>query len=192
MSHSLNDWKNNFEYQQEKKLNFEILSNYLDAPPNKLLDIGCGLAWESRLFAEKYDTNLWLIEGNGGNNTDNNNTTGYHTSTDTFDFYNPLDELKKDLDHFNTKNYILIDAKNINIEENIKFDLITSWLSCGFHYPLNTYKKLMLKHSHKNTKIIVNLRNVKNKLIIDEDVEIVNILHRRYDKKCVTAEIKFI
>lgn len=37
-------------YQQLKKENFEIVNSYLDVPPKKILDIGCGLAWESRLF----------------------------------------------------------------------------------------------------------------------------------------------
>ena len=37
-------------YQQNKKENFEILDKFLVTPPMKILDIGCGLAWESRLF----------------------------------------------------------------------------------------------------------------------------------------------
>ena len=45
-------------YQTDKKENFNLLDDYLEIKPLRILDIGCGLAWESRMFSEKYGTEL--------------------------------------------------------------------------------------------------------------------------------------
>lgn len=183
------------EYQQDKKQNFDILTQHLTESPINLLDIGCGLAWESRLIENKYGTNLWLLDGDVTANSDKPSYSSeikYHNSTEDFLFYHSLDTLDKNLKQLGTKNYTLVDCNNIQIPENIKFDLITSWLSCGFHYPVSTYKDLILKHSHENTKIIVDLRiHIKTKeVFLEEGVKIVNILGK-YSKH-INAEIKFI
>ena len=41
---------------------------------------------------------------------------------------------------------------------DIKFDLIYSLLSCGFHYPIEIYKELFVKHSHSQTVCIFDIR----------------------------------
>jgi hypothetical protein len=187
------EWANP-EYQQSKQLNFEILSKDLVTPPSKLLDIGCGLAWESRLINEKYNTELWLLDGDSSANESKPSFArdiNYNESAEQFLFYHPLTLLNDELVKLGTKNYHLIDCNNINISEDIKFDVITSWLSCGFHYPATTYKDLILKHSHKDTRIIVDIRtSVKHSVpILEDGVEIVKILHTR--RKAIIAEIKF-
>jgi hypothetical protein len=57
------------EYQAAKKLNFDLLDAELKKPPISILDIGCGLAWESRMFNDKYGTELWLLDGDTSLNT---------------------------------------------------------------------------------------------------------------------------
>ena len=80
---------------------------------------------------------------------------------------------------------------NINLDSDLKFDLITSWVSCGFHYPANTYKELIEKHSTSDTKIILDIRKNKQQIVGSEQgIEIVNILNER--QKYVTAEVKFL
>jgi SAM-dependent methyltransferase len=183
-------------YQSHKKENFEILDRYLEIHPKNILDIGCGLAWESRLFYEKYGSELYLLDGDTSANklkSEEASTGKYHTSTDDFLFYHPLEKLDESLKKLGTKNYHLIDCNNISISNEIKFDLITSWASCGFHYPVNTYRDLILKHSHENTRIIMDLRIVYKKTkmpIVEEGVEIVKIINHR--NKYVMAELKFI
>jgi SAM-dependent methyltransferase len=196
---SENDWIdgvwNTELYQQLKKENFDLASKYLPDAPKKILDIGCGLAWESRLFNETYKSELWLLDGDTKNNETKLPTaaTGaYHADPNEFLYYYPLQKLDDELKKLGTKNYHLIDCNNIQIEDHIKFDLITSWVSCGFHYPSSTYRDLILKHSHENTKIIFDIR-IKRKQsnpIIEPGVEIVHILNER--SKYVTAEIKFV
>lgn len=181
------------DYQRMKEKNFEILDQYLSAKPKNLLDIGCGLAWESRLFSEKYGTELWLVDGDSEANSDKSSAydIGYHSSSDNFLFYNKLEILDKKLIELKTQNYHLIDCNNISIAENIKFDLITSWLSCGFHYPINTYRDLILKHSHKDTVIVfdVRLKLKTNEIFYPEDnVKIIHPLAT--NRKRLTAHIK--
>jgi SAM-dependent methyltransferase len=182
-------------YQQLKKENFELASKYLPVAPKKILDIGCGLAWESRLFNQTHGSELWLLDGDSKNNDTKlptADTGAYHSTPDDFLYYYPLQQLDNELKKLGTENYHLIDCNNIQIDENIKFDLITSWVSCGFHYPSSTYRDLILKHSHPDTKIIFDIR-IKTKQItpfLEPGVEIVNRLNQR--RKYVTAEIKFV
>jgi hypothetical protein len=183
------------EYQAEKKKNFEVITAYLKKSPSNLLDIGCGLAWESRMFGNQFNTELWLIDGDANNNKDKDNNskeTKYHESANSFLFYHTLELLDAELRKLNTPTYHLIDCNVLNIPDDIKFDVITSWLSCGFHYPVSTYRELILKHSHKNTRIIVDLRTPGKgqEPALESGVEIVSVLERY--KKHVTAEIRFI
>ena len=51
------------KYIANRRANFETVDAYLNQPIGKLLDIGCGFAWDSRWFGEKYGTELWLLDG---------------------------------------------------------------------------------------------------------------------------------
>jgi hypothetical protein len=183
------------EYQEAKKLNFDLLDIELGNKPKTILDIGCGLAWESRLFNEKYDTELWLLDGDVSSNENKPKTSSeidYHLTTEDFLFYHPLSFLKEELDKRGTKNYNLINVNNISIPEDKKFDVITSWLSCGFHYPASVYRELILKHSHQDTRIFLDIRiHLKTKEIFyaDSGIEIIKILSKH--RKHINAEVQF-
>ena len=190
------DWVNEEwfteEYQIHKRENFELLDSYLETPPKRILDIGCGLAWESRMFNKKYGTELYLLDGDYDDNPDDRELVQARYSEDAsqFAFYYKLDFLQAELNKLNTQNYQLIDSNNINIADDIKFDLITSWVSCGFHYPVNTYRTLILKHSYADTRVVMDLRMLAKAQdpVLDENIELVEIVNNR--RKYVTAEIK--
>lgn len=181
-------------YQAVKHKNFEIVDEYVNTGLSNILDIGCGLAWESRLFGKKHNCNLWLIDGDASDNDKKEKPAdvGYHQTSDKFLFYNSLDTLHDELVKLDTPNFKLLDCNNLQIPEDQKFDLITSWLSCGFHYPVSTYRELILKHSHKDTKIIVDLRTaLKTKEVyLESGVEIVKILS--HHRKHINAHIRFV
>lgn len=178
-------------YQQSKKENFTKLDNYLGFAPTTLLDIGCGMAWESRFFYNQYKTEIWLIDGDNKSNNSNAIDRNFHSDPKKFGFYHELDYLREQINSTGFTNYTLINSNEISIPKDKKFDVITSWLSCGFHYPVSTYKDLILDHSHKNTRIIMDIRvGLKNRWPeIDNDVEIVSIIS--YHKKHINAEIRF-
>lgn len=184
------------EYQAAKKLNFDLLDSELKTPPASILDIGCGLAWESRMFNDKYGTELWLLDGDASFNANKPASATeihYHINSNEFLFYHPISWIKEQLDAKETKNYNLIDVNDISIPKDKKFDVITSWLSCGFHYPASTYKDLILQHSHENTRVFLDIRvHLKTKEIFydDNSIEILKILSTY--KKHISAEIQFI
>lgn len=101
-------------------------------------------------------------------------------------FYNKITDIQKVLDDDKIVNYKLLNVNNYSIPAEQKFDVICSWFSCGFHYPLSVYKELILKHSHKNTELIFDIRK---KNIDDNQVEIVKILEE--GEKHIKAVIKF-
>lgn len=179
------------EYQKAKHQNFLNLSSYLGFAPKTLLDIGCGMAWESRYFNDSFGTELWLIDGDLIENQTGAADAGYHHDSKNFGFYHSLDYLKKQIDSSGLTNYNLLNSNNIDIPKNKKFDVITSWLSCGFHYPVSTYKDLIQSHSHENTKIVMDIRTElkTKKIILEEDIEVVQIIS--YHKKHINAEIRF-
>lgn len=185
------------KYISKRRTNFETINTYLNQPVGCLLDIGCGFAWESRWFNEKYGTELWLLDGDASHNVTKPITASYgnwNTSSSELKFYHTLDFLDAKLQELGTKNYHLVDANNINIPNNVKFDLITSWLSCGHHYPVKTYIDLMRQHSHKNTRIILDVRckGTETTFIGVDGFEIVDVVSNIGGKKRATVEIKLL
>jgi hypothetical protein len=147
------------------------------------------------LFNKKYGTELYLLDGDFDDNAQDNRVqqqARYTTDSKNFAFYYKLDFLQNKLDELNTQNYHLVDCNNINISENIKFDVITSWVSCGFHYPVNTYRELILKHSHNNTVVVMDLRiqAKERNPVVESSFEIVKIINQR--PKYATSHIRFI
>jgi len=139
------------DYRQEKQKQFEVIDQYLNFEPKNILDIGCGIAYESIAFNKKYNTKITLL--------DSNETDGRKSgwgNKDSFKFYTNLETLDKYFQSVHLKNYSLHDIKKY--ESNEKFDIICSYLSCGFHYPIDTYLDLISKHMHKNTRLIFSLR----------------------------------
>ena len=185
------------KYIAKRRANFETVDAYLSQPVGRLLDIGCGFAWESRWFGEKYGTELWLLDGDQQQNTSKPETASYgnwNSTADALYFYHSFDFLDAKLQELGTKNYHLVDTNNINIAEDVKFDVITSWLSCGHHYPVKTYIELMKRHSHKDTRIILDIRckGTSTNFIGVDGFEIVNVVSDAGGKKRSTVEIRLI
>ena len=172
------------EYQElkEQDINF-VLEYFADHPPKKILDIGCGLAWESRAMQQNFGSELWLLDGDPQGQDTRKSEVGWRGDADNMSFYNSLEELDELLQQLGTENYHLVDANNIQIDEDVKFDLVYSAISCGFHYNANTYMDLIQKHSHENTKIIFDLRtkNLQQDNTIIKEILVVGRKH----KKCL-------
>lgn len=184
-------------YVAKRRDNFETVDRYLNQPVGRLLDIGCGFAYDSRWFNEKYGTELWLLDGDASINSAKPKSASYgnwNTTSDELKFYHTFEFLDAKLKELGTKNYHLVDANNIHIPEDVKFDVITSWLSCGHHYPVNTYKKLMLRHSHANTRILLDIRckGSETNFVGVDGFEIVDVISNAGGKKRATVEIRLL
>ena len=168
------------KYITAKRKNFEIVDNYLANPPKCILDIGCGFAYESQMFQEKYACDVYLLEGE----RNNNRREIKYGNVDDFKFYSYLYDLKS---HWDSQgiSYNFLDANNPVVKHNVIFDVVYSFLSCGYHYPAHTYKNLIVNHTDNNSKIIMDIRN-SNK----QDIEIIDIIVK--EAKSQKAVIKFI
>ena len=173
-------------HTDDRKERFNLLDNYLKTPPKSILDIGCGLARESEYFQKKYNTDLYLLDGDF-DQTKEKPRDNQWGSAESFRFYSPMQELLNSYDSRNMS-YTFIDASNPIIQIDKKFDVIYSLLSCGFHYPAITYKDLIEKHSTNDTKIIIDCRfdTLQDQ---KQDFEVIKII-KEYDHY-YKLEIKF-
>ena len=156
--------KNKKDHIITKQENYDLVKEYLDSPPKKMLEIGCGIAREAEWFQKEFGTELWLLDGDKESNTPKKQNRYYHWGkAEEFAFYSPIDDLKESYDK-RGMTYHFVDANNIDIPENETFDLICSFKSCGFHYPIAEYVELIKKHSDENTRLIFDIRKEGDKL----------------------------
>jgi SAM-dependent methyltransferase len=144
-------------YVNGKQEVFSMLEKYLPNPPKRILDIGCGYAHISDMFQKKFGTELYLLDGDISGNTAQANRAAKYGSTEDFMFYVSTDDLKKEWDRKGMR-YTFVDAKDVDIADDVEFDLVYSWISCGFHYPVSTYKKFIQKHTTAQSTIIMDFR----------------------------------
>jgi SAM-dependent methyltransferase len=176
------------EHIEQKEEYFKILDTYCQPSPTSILDIGCGLAFESRAFNRKYGTELYLLDGDFNSNKETNLRRKDFGPKKNMMYYSGLESLKNFYDSQNVSNYTIINADDIVIADDKKFDLICSWLSCGFHYPVDDYRALMIKHSHKDTKIIVDIRKYTLNTAL-KTIDIIKVIAEK--PSSLKAEIKF-
>lgn len=123
-----------------------------------ILDIGCGIAGWECFLEEKWKGNaigIYLIDKT---QLDEDIYYGFKPKTS---FYSSLDIARKNLiangissDHIFTqeateKNEILFETQ---------FDLIVSFISCGFHYPVETYLDKIYDKLKSGGTLIIDIR----------------------------------
>lgn len=152
------EWQTD-EYKKNKTISFELLDSFLISPPTNILDIGCGLAFESEMFQSKYNSNLFLLDGDFESSTTATRDRKYG-SADSMAFYSKIDNLKSNYDSRQMK-YTFIDANNIQLPVDLTFDLVYSNVSCGYHYPLSTYLELLKSHTNENSILIFDINSAR-------------------------------
>jgi SAM-dependent methyltransferase len=180
-------------YKNQKLNLFNSVDNYLNSlsfKPKRILDIGCGYAQTTIEFQKKYGSELWLMDGDVSQNTNKSLRQGKFGDTDSMMFYLSNDQL---FDYWKEQSvdYVFVDAVNPVIDENIKFDMVCSWLSCGFHYPVDTYKDLILKHTDEKSIILMDLRASKDSMFQRNCIDIKGIAAWGKNKKSQTVHFTF-
>jgi SAM-dependent methyltransferase len=123
----------------------------------KFLDIGCGLGTINVILSEMYPNSKFYLQDKSDYI---DNKRKYNGFNEKYYYYNNIELLKEFLDNNNVKNYELIDGEDIyNIPSDEKFDFITSFLSCGWHYTLNTYIDFIKQHLKPNGVLIIDVRD---------------------------------
>lgn len=146
-------WESN-EYIDAKLQKIEKLKLHIKSPPKNILDIGCGPAIESEYFQKEYGSYLYLLDGNKTSDKKREVSFG---SVDTMNFYNDIETLREDYDSRNL-NYTFLDATGDIELPDIKFDLVYSFLSCGFHYPVTEYLPMLKSCTDENSLIMFDIR----------------------------------
>lgn len=177
-------------YIEGKRLLFERIDAYVGRAPKRILDIGCGFAKTSELFQKKYGCELYLLESDIANSP--GSRIGKWGTADTFQWYLPIQRLKQAWDE-QGMTYTHVDGANLQVPEDIKFDLVYSWLSCGFHYPVSTYSDFIRRHTTPDSIIIMDFRgNLTSQQRADEnssEYEVVKVIEASDKKR--TLHIKF-
>jgi SAM-dependent methyltransferase len=138
---------------------FVQIENHLPANAANVLDIGCGLGlidiaihkhYSSEPVMHLLDKTQDLAEGES--------IRGFNKE---YTFYNSLDGSKEtlisnDVAEDKIKTYEVGQHQALN---EIKFDLIISLLSCGWHYSLETYVDLIKNQLTHNGILILDIRH---------------------------------
>lgn len=150
------------DYIKVKHQSFELIESFLVNPPKTILDIGCGLAYESELFQKKYQSKLYLLDGDFDESKETYRDRKFG-DVGSFQFYTRISSLENSFIQRGL-DYTFVNANKIELSENIVFDLVYSNVSCGYHYPLSTYIDLIKKHTNDESLLIFDLhaRFLKN------------------------------
>jgi hypothetical protein len=153
------------------------MQEYLGRAPGRLLDIGAGVALEARLWHLHHGTEIWLIDGNNrGNRPEQARTVGYSDRTEEFCYYVDHEHIHQVMRQSGVRDYHLIDAEAIQIPAQVRFDLITSFSSCGVHYPLTHYRDLVIRHSGPDTVCIFDIRNRIYDQMVQDEIDVIHVL----------------
>jgi len=179
----ITEWQND-EYMAQKQEELWAVEQYLAARDIRtVLEIGPGLAWESRQWQAKWHTVNHLIERDGaGQGTrhkdfgDAGTMTGYHT----------LAQLRGELARWPEFQYRLWDTDQLPEQAGVTYDLVYSNRSWGFHYPVTTHRDWIMRHSHDRTVIIAQLRN----RVAHPGVRVIERIHRAH--KCDICHIEYL
>ena len=181
----LNIWKSK-EHIDKKHSMFTIVDQYIKKPPTCILDIGCGLAVESEMFQKKYNCDLYLLDGDFDSTSSRARKVNYGT-VESMAFYSKINDLKESWNDRGLS-YTFIDANNLNITTNVKFDVVYSFESCGFHYPITTYKDFLKKYTTDSTIFVFDIRRKSMEEQLKDFIILDNI---NITKKCDTLVLKF-
>jgi SAM-dependent methyltransferase len=184
-----NSWSKPGYIEGKQKL-FERIDAYIGRAPQRILDIGCGFAKTSELFQKKYGSELYLLESDIGNSP--GKRIGKWGTAESFQWYLPIERLKQAWDD-QGMTYTLVDGANLQVPADVKFDLVYSWLSCGFHYPVSTYRDFIKQHTTPDSIIIMDFRgNLTSQQRADlqsQDYEVIKVIESSDKKR--TLHIKF-
>lgn len=133
---------------------YETIATYLPEKAQHILDIGCGLATIDLKLADKYpEAHYWLLDKS---EMVEKSPRGFH---EKYFFYNSMDLVGE----FLCGNGMKEEAIHL-IEDTLEplygrqYEVILSLLSCGWHYPLETYLWFIKSHLAEGGVLVIDVR----------------------------------
>lgn len=146
---------------------FNTFRKELPAHANSFLDIGSGVAGIDVLICKFYNHSIdvHLLDKNEIENTI------YYSFNERTAFYNSFDIAKEILTSNGVaeKNVYLHDASNPKRAFEYKYDLITSFMSWGFHYPVEMYIDDVKNSLNEGGVLLLDVRKNSSGLQILKD-----------------------
>lgn len=137
------------EYQ-ELKPHFETLV------PKRIADIGCGYALFDLFLAKDFDSQLYLIDLES-------NDSRHFGFKDEGAAYSSLESARNLLttNDIDTNRIVTLNPEKDDVLSISDLDYAFSFISCGFHYPWNTYRKFFEKSLAQHGRVILDFRSFK-------------------------------
>jgi SAM-dependent methyltransferase len=159
---------------------FNMIEEYLPKECTKSLDIGCGLALINIPIYNRYKNDVYLLDKT---ELDTTKISGFNKE---YKCYNSMDAAKEILQQ-NKINESKIHLKETTNYEDLysnKFDIISSFLSCGWHFHVSTYIDLMYKTLSDNGVLILDIRHNTDQLnTIEQKFELVKQIYNYTESK---------
>jgi len=141
---------------------YDMISPYLPTTCSDTLDIGCGIGLINIAIYNHYNKsiNLHLLDKT------ELNTEKISGFNEKYKFYNSMDAAKDiaTVNGVNDNQVHLFEATNYQSLFNKKFDVISSFLSCGWHFHVKEYSKLMTDTLTNNGILILDIRHNTDQL----------------------------
>jgi len=180
----LNDHSNNEDIltaiNSMTKKDYNTIESFLPkCNVNNILDIGCGLGTIDVYFYYKFpNAELFLQD-----KTDTiKNDRKYNGFNETYYYYNNLALLEEFLSLNNVKNFHIIDGEDL-FKTNVKFDLVLSLLSCGWHYSISQYLDYIRTHIAEKGTLVIDVRNNTEEQLLYNTFHNVNRIFNENEKR---------
>ncbi len=126
--------------------------------PKTILDLGCGLGRMSVYLyhiCNLIDSKFILADGNSFPPKINNKMFGFSRKKR---FYNSLHQTRMFCEHHNLGHFELFNLEEKDISELSNIDFVMSFLSVGYHFPLEDYIHSLLKISSNDCVMVFGVR----------------------------------
>jgi len=141
------------QYEQDMQRLYYNIEESLPLKLNSMLDIGAGLGGiDALIYKNNPMATFYLLDKDG----EYGSKVGWHDDAKAFGAYNSFSETR----NFLRANNVPDESAHLITEiPDQTFDLVTSFLSWGFHYPVSTY----LEEVRSKTKsLIIDVRKETN------------------------------
>ena len=120
--------------------------------PQSVIDVGCGQALNDALLVKDFDCAVTLVDIEETPNQ-------YHNWNDSGSGYASLADAEAFLRGNGAREVTAINPrKTPERMEGLRADLVTSLISCGFHYPIGDYLELFLRTVAEGGLVMLDIR----------------------------------
>ena len=144
-------------YLKMSKSEYKAIRAYIERP-NKILELGCGLGRMSIFLNHKltgYNPHFILADVS---KESSNTKYGWNPKGS---YYNDLELTADFAKQHGLDNFVTFDLLSDDLSSLKDVDLVMSFLSVGFHYPIDQYLKTLLDITSNNCTMIFGVRKGK-------------------------------